>query len=166
MPDSGRSIVVSLAEQRLSLFEQGKLIKTYAISTALNGPGECQGSGCTPRGRHKIRLKIGADAPANSVFIGRRPTGEVYDRQLADRHPERDWILSRIIWLTGAESGRNRGGKVDTLRRFIYIHGTPDSEPVGVAKSHGCIRMRNEDVIDLFDRVEVGDQVEITTQNR
>ena len=156
-----RSIVISIRDQKLSLFERGGLVREYAVSTALNGHGEQQGSGCTPLGCHKIRLKIGADQPSGSVFIGRRPTGEVHDQTLSLKYPERDWILSRIIWLTGAESGRNRGGPVDTLRRFIYIHGTPDHEPMGIAKSHGCIRMHNEAVIDLFDRVEVGDPVEI-----
>ena len=163
MPKSGRSIVISIVDQKLSLFEQGVLIKRYDVSTALNGPGEQQNSGCTPRGRHRIRLKIGGDSPFGSVFVGRRPTGEIYNQQLADQYPERDWILSRIIWLTGMEHGKNRGGAVDTLRRFIYIHGTPDTETMGIAKSHGCIRMHNEAVIELFDRVEVGNPVEIIT---
>jgi len=128
-PDRERGIIISVNDQRLSLFERGSLVKEYAVSTALNGPGERQGSGCTPLGQHKIRLKIGENSPPGSVFVGRRPTGEIHDQDLASRHPERDWILSRIIWLTGTEQGRNRGGDVDTLRRFIYIHGTPITSP-------------------------------------
>lgn len=133
----------------------------YRISTALNGPGECQGSGCTPRGWHRIRLRIGHNCPKNTVFVERRPTGEIYSAELAAQFPQRDWILTRILWLTGLESGRNRGGKVDTLRRFIYIHGCPDTEPMGIPKSHGCIRMDNLDLMELFDLVHNGMLVHI-----
>ena len=129
------------------------MLSRYPVSTARNGPGECLGSGCTPRGRHCIRLRIGANCPENTVFVGRRPTGELYGPTLAAHAPERDWILTRILWLTGLEPGRNRGGQVDTLRRFIYIHGCPDTEPMGIPRSHGCIRMRNRDLLELFDRV-------------
>ncbi len=126
----------------------------WRISTAFNGAGEANGSGCTPRGRHQIRIKIGQGCPGGSVFQGRRPTGEIYTAELARKYPDRDWILSRILWLTGCERGRNRGGQTDTLKRFIYIHGTPDTEPMGQPLSHGCIRMRNTDIIELFDLVE------------
>ena len=154
-----RRIIVSVAEQRLRLFEAGVLIQDYAVSTGRNGLGEENGSGCTPRGPHRIRIKIGANCPKGSVFVGRRPTGEIYCPELAEAFPQRDWILSRILWLTGMEQGRNRGGQCDTLRRFIYIHGAPDREPMGVALSHGCIRMGNDDLIELFDRVRAGDPV-------
>jgi L,D-transpeptidase YbiS len=110
--------------------ENGPLA-VYPVSTARNGPGERRGSGCTPRGWHRIRIKIGAGLPLDTVFVGRRPTGEIYGPELAARHPERDWILTRILWLTGLEPGRNRGGECDTLRRFIYIHGCPDTAPDG-----------------------------------
>ncbi len=110
---------------------------------------------------HRVRLKIGAGCPLNCVFIGRRPSGEIYSAELAAAQPDRDWILTRILWLSGLEPGRNRGGAVDTLRRFIYIHGCPDSEPMGVARSHGCIRMRNRDLLELFERVDNGARVEI-----
>lgn len=153
-------IQVDLSQQRLTLWE-GNQPRRYPISSARNGPGEQQGSGCTPRGRHRIRLLIGAGCPENTVFVGRRPTGEIYSPQLAAQFPGRDWILTRILWLTGLESGRNRGGLVDTLRRFIYIHGCPDSEPLGEPRSHGCIRMGNRDLIDLFGRVMAGVAVEI-----
>lgn len=150
------SIDVSIDRQQLMLFEGADLIETAAISTALRGPGELSGSGCTPRGRHRIRLKIGDSCPAGAVFRGRRWTGEVYSAALGAAAPERDWILSRILWLTGCEPGRNRGGQVDSLRRYIYIHGCPDTEPMGVPRSHGCIRMRNADVIRLCAWVPVG----------
>lgn len=119
------------------------------------------GSECTPTGLHHIRLKIGAGCPPGTVFVARRPSGEIWTPALARRCPERDWILSRILWLSGREPGHNRGGACDSLRRFIYIHGTPDDQPVGQPRSHGCIRMRNPDIIDLFDRVAVGDPVHI-----
>ncbi|MCW8880917.1 MAG: L,D-transpeptidase [Sedimenticola sp.] len=134
---------------------------SYAVSTASNGPGEKEGSGCTPRGLHRIRLKIGDGLPENAVLVGRRYTGEIYTPSLAEANPKRDWILTRILWLTGIEPKKNRGGNVDSLRRFIYIHGTPDSEPMGRTASHGCIRMRNKELIDLFDRVPVGTIVNI-----
>ena len=155
-------ILISIGEQRLRLFRGSEAVAVFPVSTAVNGPGELNGSGCTPRGLHRIRLRIGAGCPSGAVFVGRRFTGEVYSPELAARHPERDWILTRILWLTGLESGRNRGGNCDTLRRFIYIHGTPDSEPVGLAASHGCIRMRNADLLSLFDAVATGDLVDIT----
>lgn len=154
-----RLIRVSIPEQRLELLEEDRVTVVYPVSTARNGPGERCGSGCTPRGWHRIRIKIGAGLPPNTVFVGRRPTGEIYDSDLAARYPERDWILSRILWLTGLKSGCNRGGECDTLRRFIYIHGCPDPVPMGLPLSHGCIRMRNRDVLALFERVEVGDRV-------
>ena len=156
---SERLIRVSLATQRLELLEGSELMATYPVSTARNGPGERRDSGCTPRGWHRIRIRVGAGLPLNTVFVGRRPTGEIYDSGLAVRHPERDWILTRILWLTGLESGRNRGGECDTLRRFIYIHGCPDTAPMGVPLSHGCIRMRGRDLLALFERVAAGDRV-------
>ena len=152
---------INLEKQSLLLLREDGTELSYPISTALNGAGECFGSGCTPRGRHQVRLKLGAGCPLNSVFVGRHPTGEIYTPELAAAHPERDWILTRILWLTGVESGFNRGGNVDSLRRFIYIHGTPDTEPMGTPRSHGCIRMRNGDLIELFDQVEAGMPVEI-----
>lgn len=150
---------VDIGEQRLSLFEGEALLARWPVSTAINGPGERVDSGCTPRGEHRVRIKIGEGCPKNTVFVGRRPTGEIYSEALSAAQPQRDWILSRIIWLTGAESGRNRGGDCDTLRRYIYIHGCPDATPLGVPLSHGCIRMRNADLIDLFEYVHAGTRV-------
>jgi lipoprotein-anchoring transpeptidase ErfK/SrfK len=154
-------IKIELQEQRLDLYRDEKLQSSYPISSAINGPGEKLGSGCTPLGEHLIRIKIGEGEPENAVFEARRPTGEIYTPELGEAFPERDWILTRILWLSGKESGFNRGGDRDSLRRFIYIHGCPDSEPMGEPRSHGCIRMRNSDLLELFDRVETGTSVEI-----
>ena len=155
-------IRVHLSTQTLELFDDAeRLVARYEVSTAANGPGEQRGSFCTPRGHHIIRAKIGAGAPENTVFVRRRPTGEIYTPELAARHPGRDWILTRILWLSGCEPGLNRLGEVDTMRRYIYIHGSPDEVPMGVPGSRGCIRMRNRDIIELFDRVAVGTPVEI-----
>ena len=160
---SERLIHISIPEQRLEVLEAQRVMATYPVSTARNGPGERLGSGCTPRGWHRIRIKIGAGLPLNTVFVGRRPTGEIYHPELAARYPERDWILTRILWLTGLEPGLNQGGDHDTLRRFIYIHGCPDSAPMGQPLSHGCIRMRNRDLLELFEQANAGDRVLISS---
>jgi len=155
-------INISIRSQHLDLFDDsGKLIKRYPISSAKNGVGELNGSFCTPRGRHIIRAKIGAGQPLNTVFIERRPTGEVYSPKLASSSPGRDWILTRILWLSGCERGYNRMGKVDTMRRAIYIHGSPDTAQMGKPGSRGCIRMRNRDIVELFDLVPIRTSVEI-----
>ena len=137
------------------------MIKRYSISSAKNGVGEENGSFRTPRGRHLVRAKIGAGQPVNTVFVERRPTGETYSPELARKHPGRDWILTRILWLSGLERGYNRMGKVDTMRRAIYIHGSPDTADMGKPGSRGCIRMRNRDIVELFDLVPVRTPVEI-----
>ncbi|NIR31413.1 MAG: L,D-transpeptidase [Gammaproteobacteria bacterium] len=162
MPDRGAAYIdIDLTAQRLRLVRGGEILREYAVSTAASGPGELIDSGCTPRGWHVIRAKIGAGYPPNTVFVGRRPTGELYGPELRQEYPGRDWILTRILWLSGLEKGRNRLGDVDTMRRYIYIHGCPDDLPTGVPDSHGCVRMRNTDVMDLFDRVDVGTRVHI-----
>jgi len=143
------------------LDDSGGLIRRYSISSAKNGVGEQNGSYCTPRGRHIIRAKIGAGQPLNTVFVERRPTGETYSTELAKRQPGRDWILTRILWLSGLEQGVNRMGRVDTMRRAIYIHGSPDTADMGRPGSRGCIRMRNRDIVELFDLVPVRTVVEI-----
>ncbi|GAB2885491.1 L,D-transpeptidase [Uliginosibacterium flavum] len=153
-------IRVSIGSQRMLLVDtDGACIRRYAISTAALGAGEQIGSFQTPRGRHLIRARIGAGLPLCAVFKARRPTGEVWTPDLQTAQPERDWILSRILWLSGTEVGCNRLGCVDSMRRYIYIHGTPDTEPMGVAASHGCIRMRNRDVVELFELVQAGTPV-------
>ena len=151
-------LLLNIKHQLLTLYLPSGS-RQFHVSTALNGVGEESGSGCTPRGLHTIRAKIGEGLPLNAVFVGRRFTGEVYAPALADLYPKRDWILTRILWLSGKEPGYNRLGKVDSMQRYIYIHGTPDTEPMGVALSHGCIRMRNVDVVELFDLVSVGTEL-------
>ena len=155
-------IEISIQYQALTLFDEvGSIVAKYGISTAANGVGCEKNSGCTPLGNHIIRAKIGACALPNSVFVGRRFTGEICTPELMAQFPERDWILTRILWLSGTEVGKNRLGNVDTMQRYIYIHGTPDSTEMSKIGSHGCIRMRNDDVIALFDTVPVGTPVVI-----
>ena len=152
-------IRVSIAEQRLYLLQDEQVVRDFVVSTAKNGVGEEYGSERTPRGWHVIRAKIGAGCAPGTVFVNRRPTGEIYSPELRRRYPQRDWILTRILWLSGLEPGRNRLGRVDTLRRFIYIHGCPDEDTLGMPGSHGCVKMRNRDVIELFERVPAGTRV-------
>lgn len=155
-------IVVSIPNQTLDLLDTaGRLLKRYVVSTAANGAGEQNGSYCTPRGRHIVRAKIGAGAAENTVFVRRRPSGEIWTPQLAAQFSGRDWILTRILWLSGCEPGRNRLGAVDTMRRYIYIHGSPDAVPMGAPGSIGCVRMRNADIVELFDLVPPYTPVEI-----
>lgn len=155
-------IRVSIAHQTLDLFDgEGRALRRYRVSTAKNGAGELRGSYCTPRGQHIVRAKIGAGAPVNTVFAKRRPTGELYTPELAEQHPQRDWILTRILWLSGCEPGYNRLGDVDTMRRYIYVHGSPDTAEMGKPGSIGCIRMRNKDITELFDLVPAGTPVEV-----
>jgi len=157
-------IEISIPAQTLELFnDAGGLLKQYAVSTAAKGAGEQYGSFCTPRGRHLIRAKVGAGATANAVFVRRRPTGEIWSPEFAATQPaNRDWILTRILWLSGCEPGFNRLGTVDTMRRYIYIHGSPDTVPLGTPGSIGCIRMHNTDIIELFDLVPPYTPVEIS----
>ena len=142
------NIEIDVAKQKLSF---GK--RSYLVSTSKNGLGEKNGSFCTPRGRHIVRAKIGTGQPLNAVFVRRRPTGELWSPGLDARYPGRDWMLTRILWLSGCEVGRNRLGEVDTMRRYIYIHGSPERAEMGKPGSIGCIRMRNADIIELFDLV-------------
>jgi L,D-transpeptidase YbiS len=151
-------IRILIPSQTLELLDdEDRLIRRYLVSTSSRGVGEKNGSYRTPRGRHIIRAKIGHGRPANTVFVERRPTGEIYSAELAGQFPRRDWIL----WLSGCEPGFNRLGEVDTMRRFIYLHGSPDTAVMGQPGSIGCVRMRNRDVIELFDLVPVGISVDI-----
>lgn len=155
-----RFLDIDLTRQRLRLLEGSTCLADYLVSTARNGPGERINSECTPRGWHAIGRKIGADAAAGTVFVGRVPTGEVWSPGFAATQPPgRDWILTRILWLEGLEPGVNAGGDVDSRARYIYLHGTPDTSVMGVPGSRGCVRMRNADIIELFDRVAEGDRV-------
>jgi lipoprotein-anchoring transpeptidase ErfK/SrfK len=152
---------ISIAHQQLNLVQQHQIIQSYPVSTAKNGAGEYRNSGCTPRGWHRIRAKIGDSAPINSVFIGRRWSGEIYTAELAQQYPQRDWILSRILWLGGLEARKNRYGAVDSSWRYIYIHGSPDELFDGRPQSHGCIRMKSRDLIDLYPQVDTQTRVYI-----
>ena len=154
-------IDISMPQQTFVLSDGGRVLKRYSVSTAKKGAGELNGSLCTPRGRHVVRAKIGAGLPLNAVFVRRRPTGEVWSPRLHEQYPGRDWILTRILWLSGCEPGKNRLGEVDTMRRYIYIHGTPDSAEMGKPGSIGCIRMRNRDIVELFDLIAPYTAVEI-----
>lgn len=156
-------VEISIEAQQLRVIKGGTVVAEYPVSTAKNGVGEQSGSECTPRGRHRIRAKIGGGLPSGTVFVGRRETGEIYSLELGEQNPERDWILSRILWLSGLEPGVNRFGKVDTFWRYIYLHGCPDELINGTAESHGCVRMRNEDIIELFDLLPVGAEVVIAS---
>jgi len=155
-------IIIDIAAQRLDVFEvSGKKLRSYQVSTGANGVGEENGSFCTPRGKHYIRAKIGAGQPENSVFVKRRPTGEIYTPVLGAANLGRDWILTRILWLCGKEPGYNRLGSCDTMSRYVYIHGTPDNTVLGKPGSRGCVRMRNADIVELFEWVQAGTSVEI-----
>jgi len=155
-------IEVDIPAQTLTLKDaQDRILMQTRVSTARNGAGEAEGSEKTPRGKHYIRAKIGAGLPPNSVLVSRRPTGEIYSPSLRSAYPHRDWILTRILWLCGLEPGKNRLGNVDTMRRYVYIHGCPDEDPMGQPGSRGCIKMRNSEIIDLFDRVTPGTRVYI-----
>ena len=153
------NIIIDLGQQTLELQDGGVVLFKTLVSTALNGAGEESGSECTPRGRHIVRARIGAGCDENTVFVARRPSGETFSETLQQQQPDRDWILTRILWLSGCEPGVNRFGRVDTMRRYIYIHGCPDGMPMGIPASHGCIRMTNQGVVKLFNMVPVGTTV-------
>lgn len=153
-------VVIDIPRQVLDFYgDDDAFVRHYRVSSAKNGVGQEWGSFCTPLGKHVIRAKIGAGQPVNTVFVRRRPTGEIYSPELAASSPRRDWILTRILWLSGCEPGFNRLGSVDTMRRYIYIHGSPDSVEMGKPGSIGCIRMRNNDLLELFDLVDSGTEV-------
>jgi hypothetical protein len=156
-----RSLRIDIGTQQLEVREGARVVASYPVSTSARGAGERNASEQTPRGAHEVRELIGGDAGCGAVFVGRKPTGEVCTPELRAANPDRDWILSRVIWLSGLEAGRNQGGEVDSYDRYIYIHGTPEEEFLGQPRSHGCIRMRNEDVIELFELLEIGTRVQI-----
>ena len=154
-----KHIDIDVSKQKLTLLQGDTVIAIYDISTAKNGVGQINGSECTPLGLHYIDSKIGEDAVENAVFIARQETGEIFREELRKNSPDRDWILTRILWLSGLEQGKNRGGGVDTKGRYIYIHGCPDSDSFTTPSSHGCVKMRNKDIIKLFENVDVNTQV-------
>lgn len=152
-------IDINVAKQQLTILLGDIVVVSYPISTAKNGVGQQNGSECTPLGKHVIDSKIGANSKENAVFCGREESGEIFNEELRQNNPERDWILTRILWLSGLEEGKNKGGEVDTKSRYIYIHGCPDSDSFSMPSSHGCVKMRNKDIVELFDKVEAGTHV-------
>ena len=154
------SIKINVTEQQLSLLdEDGKVLQHYPVSTSKYGTGCRNGSEQTPLGLHRIKDKLGGAMPINEVFIGRLPHGNLEECEERGVELPDDVIMSRIMWLEGMEPGRNQGGYVDTYQRYIYIHGTNHEESIGTPRSIGCIRMRNQDIVDLFRLVEVGSEV-------
>ncbi|OGT50377.1 MAG: hypothetical protein A3E82_05030 [Gammaproteobacteria bacterium RIFCSPHIGHO2_12_FULL_38_11] len=144
-------ITINITQQKLYLKNSNdEIISEYIISSAKNGIGEKKGSGQTPLGLHTIYQKIGEAMPIFTVFKGRTPTGEIWNADLSQQYPDRDFILTRILWLTGPQT---------PLDRYIYIHGTSDEAYLGTPQSHGCIRMRNTDLIDFFEKVLEGESV-------
>lgn len=158
-PENGVWLEIDTASQRLTVWEGERAGVSYSVSTGVAGTGQREGSGQTPLGWHYVRAAIGAGQPPGAVFRGRRPTGEIHDDALAAAHPGRDWILTRILWLCGLEPGHNRGGEVDSQRRYIYLHGTPPDQPMGVPRSHGCVRLRDADLLELFELAPPGTPV-------
>lgn len=161
MTDNEYHLHINLSSQTLRIMTGETVVKEYPISSAKNGPGEQMDSECTPRGKHIIAEKIGEGCEINTVFTGRIATGEIYTPEMRQQNPQRDWIITRILWLRGTQLGINQDGKVDSYERYIYIHGTPDDVEIGTPGSRGCIRMRNLDVIELFDKLSVGISVVI-----
>ncbi len=158
------SAIVSISQQLLTVFnERQEALFECAVNTAKNGVGCLLNSGCTPMGMHYVRACIGEGLSPYAVLIGRRPTGEEWSQALMDAYPQRDWILGRILWLCGLESGINRGGQVDTFRRYIYIHGSPAWSSERQPSSHGCVRVASEDMIRVFDYLGYGALVSIQT---
>lgn len=154
-------IEIDISRQTLLFFEDDEAAFGYRISTAKNGIGELMDSECTPRGKHIISEMIGEICQPNTVFVGRVATGEIYSPELREQFPDRDWILTRIFWLSGCEEGKNKGGNVDSHDRHIYIHGSPDDIEMGVPSSRGCVRMHNEDIIELFKLIDTETTVDI-----
>ena len=158
-------ITVYIATQTMVLhLDNGETVE-YSVSTASKGTGQQEGSWQTPLGHHQIRAKIGSGYPLHAVFDSRRFTGEIYSPETVTKYPGRkDWILTRILWLSGLEPGFNRLGNVDTMRRYVYIHGSPDTAIMGEPGSRGCIRMHGRDIMDLYDRIEPGTLIDILAE--
>lgn len=157
-----KQVIISIAKQQLLVLDDGHEVFKCPASTAANGPGNRINSFCTPLGKHIIRAKIGKDLPAGAVLKGRRWTGELCTKESYLQEPDKDWILTRILWLSGCEPGYNRFGDVDTMKRYVYIHGTPDQVDLTKPRSHGCVRVANADIIKLFDLLPPGTPVTIT----
>jgi len=159
--DCIKVILVDISQQQLLLINQNGISYQWPVSTALAGPGNQLNSYQTPLGAHVVSEKVGHLEPKHMIFKGRKPTGELANIINTATSTNLDQITSRILWLKGLESGINLGPGVDTHDRFIYIHGTNEEGLIGQAASHGCIRMLNNDIIELFDQVDVNTPVYI-----
>ena len=148
---TGVIILVDISRQQILLFENGKETDRYSISTSSYGIGSKSGSNKTPLGAHFVRKKIGAEAAPGTIFKARKNTGKIAQTEYKPRATGDDFVTSRILWLSGLERGINKAGNVDSFKRYIYIHGTHEEGLIGQPASHGCVRMKNEDVIELFD---------------
>ena len=159
-------IIVSIDEQQLYCIDhQNNVICDYPVSTSIYGIGSQNGSYKTPLGEHSIAQKTGSGCAINEVFVGRQPLGRL-EQLIADGKPlPEDIITGRILWLQGQEPGLNQGDNIDSYKRYIYIHGTPEEDKIGSAASHGCVRMRNKDIVELFDLVDEGCKVIIQEKN-
>jgi lipoprotein-anchoring transpeptidase ErfK/SrfK len=158
--DKVNSIKINVKKQQLTLLdEEGNILQQYPVSTSKYGTGNQSGSEKTPLGLHRIKDKLGGAMPVNEVFIGRIPHGNLDECKERGVDLPDDVIMSRVMWLEGMEPGRNQGGYVDTYQRYIYIHGTNHEESIGTPSSIGCIRMRNQDVVDLYRLVDIGSEV-------
>ena len=159
--DASTSIDIEISSQRLFLKENGQIIRSYPVSSSSFGEGQIENSFKTPYGKHKIKTKIGTNVNKNDFFISRQHISQSANIINEPIDSEDDFITSRIMWLEGEEEGFNRGGSVDSFKRYIYIHGTHEEGLIGQKASHGCIRMLNHDVIELFELVSEGTVVNI-----
>lgn len=154
-------VIVDVSEQQLSLYREGRRVGDWPVSTSQYGVGNQQNSLRTPLGVHRVARMIGADAPVGTLFEARRNTGRTVTILKDDRPADGDYVTTRILWLEGLEPGVNKGAGIDSFQRYIYIHGTAEEGRIGRPASHGCVRMGNQAVIELFDRIQEGTLVEI-----
>lgn len=155
---TARLLLVSIERQTLELYSDGKLVRKFDVSTSKNPPSCLENSFGTPSGLHRIAEKIGSDAPLGAVFKGRVDTGSRY-WELSAEEQTPNLITTRILWLDGLEPGHNQGGNRDSHRRYIYVHGTNHEDKIGTPASGGCVQLKNEEMVELFDAVQAGDQV-------
>ena len=144
------SIEVSISEQRLYVLDSDTIVRSYPISSSSFGEGQTENSFKTPLGEHEIQTKIGTYVPKYQFFVSREHVSQEVAVIEEEIDSPDDFITTRIMWLTGKNEGFNKGGNVDSFKRFIYIHGTHEEGLIGKKASHGCIRMLNQDVLELF----------------
>ncbi len=152
-------LYVGIRRQRMYYFKNNQIVSSYPISTSSKGAGNLMGSYKTPTGLHQIAEKIGGNAPLGTLFINKKNTGKVVPVNKSEISIKKDEITSRVLSLKGLQQGINKGKKYDTFSRGIYIHGTSDEASIGRPSSHGCVRMKNDDIMELFDLLSVGTKV-------